>query len=241
MSRAETSTDPLIELRGLRKGYRTPDGDVQAVLDVPEWTVAVGEGGAPREIALRGRSGSGKTTLLNVLAGLLAPDAGTVRVLGRDLTSLSESGRDRFRAQNVGYVFQTFNLLDGFSALENVVLGMSFGPGPDERRAQALLESLDMGDRLHHRPRQLSIGQRQRVALARALANRPRIVLADEPTGNLDAANARAALAAIRSTCRGNGASLLLVSHDEAVLAEFDEVLTLGEINRAAGTGGAAT
>jgi ABC-type lipoprotein export system ATPase subunit len=117
--------------------------------------------------------------------------------------------------------------------LENVLLGMSFGPGADRGFAEALLKRVGLGERLHHRPRQLSTGQQQRVAVARALANRPKLVLADEPTGNLDAANARAALKLIREACAENGAALLLVSHDPEVLGQFETVIDLASINRA--------
>ncbi len=221
---------PLLEIRDLRKSYVTPDGATHVVLDIPHFALESGE-----EMALRGRSGSGKTTLLNAIAGLLRPDTGSVTVAGVDLTQLSESGRDRFRADHIGYVFQTFNLLQGYTALENVVLGMMFGPGPDRELAASLLEELDMGARLNYRPAQLSIGQQQRVALARALANRPQLVLADEPTGNLDARTAGEALALIRRACATHNAALLLVSHDEDVLAQFERVESLDQVNRAAG------
>jgi ABC-type lipoprotein export system ATPase subunit len=141
---------------------------------------------------------------------------------------------DRARATHIGYIFQTFNLLQGHTCLENVLLGMAFGPGADTARAEELLRRVGLGDRLHHSPRQLSTGQQQRVAVARALANRPRLVLADEPTGNLDARNARESLRLIRETCAESGAALLLVSHDREVLAQFDERRELREINRAA-------
>jgi len=223
-----TTGGHLLHLRGVRKSYRAPDGATHVVLDVAELIVP-----APKEIAIRGRSGSGKTTLLNVIAGLLRPDVGEVNVLGTNLAVLSESARDAFRAMHLGYVFQTFNLLQGFTALENVLLGMMFGPGPDEPYARSLLTDLGLADRLNHKPAQLSVGQQQRVALARALANKPKLVLADEPTGNLDVRNARAALDAIRGSCREHGAALLLVSHDETVLRRFETVVWLADINRA--------
>jgi putative ABC transport system ATP-binding protein len=184
------------------------------------------------QCALSGQSGSGKTTLLNLIAGIIPADSGLLRVAGADLLTLGESARDRLRAATIGYIFQTFNLLQGFTALENVLLGMSFGPGVDRPFAVALLQRVGLGDRLHHLPRQLSTGQQQRVAVARALANRPRLVLADEPTGNLDQENARAALQLIREGCRENGAALLLVSHDREVLAEFGTVRALETLNQ---------
>ena len=184
------------------------------------------------QIALCGASGLGKSTLLNLVAGIIKPDHGTILIDGTDVTALSESRRDRLRATTIGYIFQTFNLLPGFTCLENVLLGMSFGPGVDVPHAEKLLRRVGLGDRLRHSPRQLSTGQQQRVAVARALANRPRLVLADEPTGNLDRDNARDALRLIRETCRENETALLLVSHDRHILDEFDRVLELATINR---------
>ena len=217
----------LLELHDLIKRYVSPDGETNVVLDVPEFTLD-----AKSQVALRGTSGSGKTTLLNIIAGILSADAGRVVFDGQDVTRMSETERDRYRARNLGYVFQTFNLLGGYSALENVVLGMSFGPGKDVAFASELLERLGLADRLNHRPHQMSIGQQQRVALARALANRPRLVLADEPTGNLDPRSADSAIDMIRDLCRDQGAALLVVSHDQNI---FDRVDDLADVNRAFG------
>ncbi|MHC4924628.1 MAG: ABC transporter ATP-binding protein, partial [Planctomycetota bacterium] len=183
----------LLSVCDRRKTYRTPDGEEHVVLDIPSFDLEAGH-----QVALEGRSGSGKTTFLNLIAGILRPDGGSILLDGADMAALPEGGRDDLRARTLGYVFQTFNLLQGYTALENVLLGMMFGPGPDPDAAAALLEELGLGDRLHYKPRQMSIGQQQRVALARALANRPKLVLADEPTGNLDAANATEALERIR-------------------------------------------
>src|SRR5439155_18368222 len=124
--------------------------------------------------------------------GILKADSGTITLAGGAMTGLREPGRDRQRAEHVGYVFQTFNLLQGYSALENVELAMAFGRGTDRAKAQHLLERVGLADRMRYLPRQLSVGQQQRVAVARALANQPDLVLADEPTGNLDRTNAQA-------------------------------------------------
>jgi len=219
----------VLEIKDLKKSFVSPDGERTQVVDVANFSLEKGT-----QVALQGSSGSGKTTFLNLIAGILRPDSGTIRVAGADLLSLSESARDRVRAQNIGYVFQTFNLLQGYTALENVALGMMFGNGADYGRAAELLERVGLRDRMKYRPRQLSVGQQQRVAVARALANKPSLVLADEPTGNLDFRNAKEALALIREVCRENGASLLLVSHDREVLAQFERVENLAELNRAA-------
>jgi ABC-type lipoprotein export system ATPase subunit len=221
----------MLEVRELKKSYRSPDGALVPVVDIPSFDLAAGE-----QAALRGGSGSGKTTFLNLIAGILKADAGRISLDGRDLTSLSESGRDEFRALHLSFVFQTFNLLPGYTALENVLLGMMFGPGPDPARARGLLERVGLADRLDYKPRQLSVGQQQRVALARSLANRPKLVLADEPTGNLDAARAREALDLLRESCRENGAALLLVSHDRDILSAFNRVEELSALNRAGRT-----
>ncbi len=219
---------PLLEVTDLKKTFVAPDGQRSAVLDVPRFELASGS-----QVGLAGPSGTGKTTFLHCLAGILAPDSGIIRLDGREMTGISEARRDRLRAVSLGYIFQTFNLLQGFTCLENVLLGMSFGPGPNRGRAEELLGRVGLADRLHHRPRQLSTGQQQRVAVARALANQPKLVLADEPTGNLDAESATDALCLIREVCREFGAALLCVSHDPAVLAVFPERLSLAELNRA--------
>ena len=220
---------PLLQITDLIKTYRSPEGDVHTVLDIPTFELEVGE-----QMALRGGSGTGKTTLLHIIAGILHADSGRVCVGDVEVTALSEGARDAWRARSIGYVFQTFNLLQGFSALENVVLGMVFGGKADRDLAASLLSELGLGDRLHYHPRQLSIGQQQRVAVARALANRPLLVLADEPTGNLDARNADEALALLRGACTKHDAALLLVSHDERILDRFERVTPLETLNQAA-------
>jgi ABC-type lipoprotein export system ATPase subunit len=217
----------LLEIERLRKAFWVPDGTRQVVINVPLFRLE-----ARAQTALTGESGSGKTTLLHLIAGLLTPDEGTIRLDGRDMAALGEAARDRLRATTIGYVFQTFNLLQGHTCLENVLLGMSFGPGANRERAVALLGRVGLSDRLRHYPRQLSTGQQQRVAVARALANRPQLVLADEPTGNLDRRHAREAVALIREACAESNAALLLVSHDRELLGGFDSVQPLETINR---------
>ncbi|MCC6698508.1 MAG: ABC transporter ATP-binding protein [Candidatus Hydrogenedentes bacterium] len=219
---------PVLDVKDLKKEFIAPDGERHLVIDVPSFVVD-----PTAHVALQGSSGSGKTTFLNLLAGILLPDRGVITVAGECLTSLGESGRDRVRARHIGYVFQTFNLLQGYTALENVMLGMMFGRGADTAFARALLERVGLGARMNYRPRQLSVGQQQRVAVARALANRPKLVLADEPTGNLDQHHAGEALTLMREVCRENDAALLLVSHDRDILAQFEDVRQLAAINRA--------
>lgn len=174
-----------LELRNVMKSYQEPGGGRLPVLNIASFSLAAGE-----QVCLVGSSGGGKTTLLNIIAGITSVDSGEVKIDGTDLTRLPEAARDRFRAERIGYVFQTFNLLPAFTALENVLLGMSFGGRRADRgRAMELLELVGLKHRLHHKPAQLSVGEQQRTSVARALVNSPRLLLADEPTANVDAAN----------------------------------------------------
>jgi len=218
----------LLQLSGLKKSFPDPDGGRKLIIDIPEFSLAMGE-----QAALRGESGSGKTTFLNLISGILAPDSGSIRIDGSDMAGLGEHRRDRLRGSSIGYIFQTFNLLQGYSCLENVLLGMTFGARADRDQALALLARVGLSHRLNHFPRQLSSGQQQRVAVARALAKRPKLVLADEPTGNLDHKNAREALRLVRETCLETGAALLLVSHDPEVLGSFQNVRDFADLNLA--------
>ena len=219
----------LLEITALKKSFVTPEGARQMVVNVESFALD-----EKAQTALRGESGCGKTTFLNLVAGILGADSGSIRLAGQELIGLPEAQRDRVRAKTIGYIFQTFNLLQGYTCLENVLLGMSFGPGADKKFARTLLERVGLQHRLDHYPRQLSTGQQQRVSVARAMANRPKLVLADEPTGNLDTKNAGESLALIRDACRENGAALLLVSHDPAVLNQFESVEDFHRLNRAA-------
>ncbi|MBI5690786.1 MAG: ABC transporter ATP-binding protein [Verrucomicrobia bacterium] len=219
----------MLSVQNLTKSFVSPEGGTVAIVDVRDFALGTGE-----QLALRGESGSGKTTFLHLIAGILAADGGSVRIDGVEMTALSEPRRDRLRAEKLGYIFQTFNLLQGYTVLENVLLGMSFGPrGADRRHAREILARVGLGHRLNHFPHQLSTGQQQRVAVARALSNHPKLVLADEPTGNLDRKHARDALLLIREVCREQGAALLFVSHDEEALAQFEVRRDFAEVNQA--------
>src|SRR3954470_3059615 len=216
----------VLTITGLRKSYLTPEGATQMVVSVAGFSVPVGA-----QVAIKGESGSGKTTFLNLIAGIVKPDAGSIVLNGAELTQLSESRRDRLRATTLGCVYQSFNLLQGYTCLENVLLAMAFGAGRDRAFATSLLQRVGLAQRLDYYPRQLSVGQQQRVAVARALANRPKLVLADEPTGNLDAANAAETLALLRETCAEHHAALLLVSHDRDILARFSHTEEFQRLN----------
>ncbi len=218
---------PLLEITELRKSFPGPNLARLAVVNVRAFSLP-----ANSQLALAGESGSGKTTFLNLIAGILKPDSGSIRLDGMEMSALSEPQRDRLRARSLGYIFQTFNLLQGYTCLENVLLSMSFGRGANREVAEKMLNRVGLAARLHHYPRQLSTGQQQRVAVARALANHPKLVLADEPTGNLDHKNAGEALALIRETCRENGAALLLVSHDREVLGQFESTERFDRISQ---------
>lgn len=220
----------MLLLEDIRKSFREPDGSLLPILDVPRFEVDAGQ-----QMVLLGSSGSGKTTLLQIIAGISNPDSGSVQIDGLDITRLAEAGRDRFRAERIGFVFQNFNLLPAFNALENVILGMTFASGSaDTRRAVRLLERVDLGHRATHKPMQLSVGEQQRVAVARALANRPSLMLADEPTANIGVAHRQQIVNLMRDTCAEENVTLIVVTHDQEVAAQFDRVEQLEEINNVA-------
>ena len=218
----------MLQLRQVKKSYREPDGGRLPILDIPTFDVASGE-----QMVLVGKSGCGKTTLLHTIAGITRADEGEIRIDNIDIATLSEAGVDKVRAAKLGYVFQTFNLLPGFTALENVLLGMTFARGrKDVARARQLLERVGLAHRATHRPTALSVGEQQRVAVARALANRPSLLLADEPTANIDPRNQQKIVDLIRDTCREEGVSLIVVTHSMEVAHQFDRVDRLEEINQ---------
>lgn len=218
----------MLEIREIKKSFTNPDGTQLHVLDVEEFHAGAGE-----QIVIVGHSGCGKTTLLHVIAGISRPDSGRVLIDGWDTTVLSEAERDQFRAAKIGYVFQTFNLLPAFSALENVMIGMTFADGRADRdRAAMLLDRVGLSHRLTHKPSQLSVGEQQRVAVARAMANRPKILLADEPTANVDSGNQQQVIDMLRGACEDEKVALLLVTHSPEVAKQFDRVERLEEINR---------
>ncbi len=217
----------MLTLTDVKKSYIEQGGHRLDILDIPRFQLDAGE-----QMVLMGRSGCGKTTLLHVIAGISRPDEGSVMVDGLDIARLSEAGSDRFRAERIGYVFQTFNLLPGFTALENVLLGMTFSGGRcDRSRAVSLLQRVGLAKRAEHKPTALSVGEQQRVAVARALANRPKLLLADEPTANVDPANQQHIVDLIRTTCQEEKVSLLIVTHAPEVAEQFDRVDRLEEVN----------
>lgn len=215
-------------LENVKKSYREPNGSTLPILNIERFELKENE-----QIALIGESGSGKSTLLNVISGITAVDSGKITIAGTEIASMAEVVRDRFRAERIGFVFQTFNLLPAFSALENVLLGMSFSrKKPNRDRAKELLSLVGLEHRLHHHPKQMSVGEQQRVAVARALANQPKLLLADEPTANVDIANQETILKLLRDACSENQIAMLLVTHSQEVAKQFDRVETLAEFNQ---------
>jgi len=215
----------VIEAQGLVKSYPY-EGDAVRALRGVDLTVTAGE-----SVAVVGPSGCGKSTLLNVLAGIDPPDAGRVILLGEELGEMRESARSRLRLERVGFVFQRFHLLAVLTARENVLLPLAeAGMGRRERadRADELLDFVGLSHRARHRPPQLSGGEQQRVAIARALANRPEVILADEPTGELDSRTGGAVLD-LFARLRDEGVTLLCVSHDPAVAAGADRVVEMAD------------
>lgn len=221
-----------VTLKDIVHIYRSPSEEPRTVLDIAHWRVEPGE-----QWLVRGVSGSGKTTLFNIMTGLLHPTKGTVHYEDTSLYRLPEAQRDRFRARNVGYVFQNHFLLNTLTAIENVKMPMAFArsapAGEWESRARELLTQVGLADHLDYRPAQMSTGQRMRVAVARALANNPGIIFADEPTASLDAATGEIVMDLIQQQCEENNAILLVASHDPALEDRFTQFanLTAGELS----------
>lgn len=215
-----------IRVEALRHTYTGKGLEPRTVLDIPSWSLQAGE-----QVLLRGISGSGKTTLLNIIAGLLQPTAGQVWLGEQALYTLREAQRDRFRAQQIGYIFQTHLLVPTLTALANVEMPLVFAnqlPRSQRRqRAVELLDQVGLGSFTRHRPAQLSTGQRLRIAIARALANQPALLLADEPTAALDVTARDAVMDLMQQSCRAHNAILLVASHDPALNSRFDRVVDL--------------
>jgi len=221
--------EAVVELHNIQKKYLMKNTDLN-VLNIKNLIIKQSQ-----QIALIGQSGSGKTTLLNVIAGLMPPTQGQVYINNKDIYTLNESKRDQYRAKHIGYVFQSFNLVPSLTAIENILLPMYFGQSYPKHKqidfAKTLLEQVQLQDRWDHKPGQLSRGEQQRVAVARALANRGDIILADEPTGNLDLENGKTTLKLLKNLCKQHEVALLLVTHNPYVIDEFEEVWTMDSIN----------
>lgn len=218
------SAKPILKTENLVKKYRLGN-QVIPVLNGISLDVLPGE-----ILSILGTSGSGKTTFLNIAAGLERPTRGEIIIDGYRLNRISEKNMAAFRRRYIGFVFQLFNLIPSLTALENAVLPLVFEGLPArerEKKGRELLERLGLGDRLKHKPAELSGGQRQRVCIARAMINNPRIIFADEPTGNLDSKTTREILELLTSTVRENGQTLLIVTHDSEVAGFADRVVEM--------------
>ena len=212
----------MLEAAGVGKQVSSPEGTLAILSDV---SIGIARG---ETVAVMGASGAGKSTLLALLAGLDEPTSGTVRLAGSDLTTLDEDGRAAVRARHVGFVFQSFHLLGGMTAIENVMLPLELGGARDAReRAAALLERVGLASRRHHYPTQLSGGEQQRVAIARAFATGPRVLFADEPTGNLDLATGRRIADILHGLREETGTALVLVTHDQQLADRCERRLLL--------------
>ena len=212
----------MIQATGLEKTVRSGDRDL-TILSGLDLTVPAGE-----IVCVRGPSGCGKSTLLGLLAGLDHPTAGTVEVAGTDLTGLDEESLAQFRSRNVGFVFQSFHLLPNLTALENVAVPLEIaGAGDAVERARELLDSFGIGERAHHLPSQMSGGEQQRVAIARAVSNEPRVVFADEPTGNLDEDTGVRIAELLVGVRDRTGATVLVATHDTELAERADRRLLL--------------
>jgi putative ABC transport system ATP-binding protein len=217
----------VLELRELVKHYPSGGGEVVRALDGVSMSVMARE-----LVALYGPSGSGKTTLLTIVAALLRPDRGSVTVNGRDITDLSARDAARYRRLDLGYVSQSLDLMPGVPAIDNAALklfDLRIGVREAHRRIVPLMERLGLGERLRHRPDQLSMGERQRVLIARALATGPRLVLADEPTGSLDTRRSREVLTLLTEVCHEQSVAMLLVTHDPQAATYANRVHTLAD------------
>ncbi|MEC8252369.1 MAG: ABC transporter ATP-binding protein [Planctomycetota bacterium] len=220
----------MIHLRDVSKSYSRGEQAVLACA-VDRLDVEAGE-----QVALIGRSGTGKTTLLHILAGILRADRGEVEIVGQRLDQLGEAARDRHRGRHIGMVYQTFNLLQPFTALENVLMGALFGRGAGgdaRQRAEALLQQVGLADRMHHRPSELSVGQVQRVAICRALINDPELVLMDEPLGNQDKATGGQVLDLMLQIAADDGKTVVMVTHDPESAARMERTVDLATLRGA--------
>ncbi len=226
----------VVNISDLKFSYRSGTESLE-VLRIPEWELQ--DGG---RVAISGPSGSGKTTLLNIVAGLLVPGEGRVEVCGERLDKMGEASRDRFRANHLGYIFQNFNLLQGFTALENVLLAETFSgkKAAGSALAKELLDRVGLSARMHHYPSQMSIGEQQRVAVARALANKPDLVLADEPTGSLDPKNSREVVKLLKETAAERGVGLMVVTHEREIAEAFEQQVLFLDVNKAFADAGGA-
>jgi len=223
--------NPFVVVKDLKKSFSLTGNRRLAVVDVPSFSLGTGQ-----QLAIFGGSGSGKSTFLNLMAGILKTDSGNITIGNIDISILSEADRDQVRAKLIGCVFQSFHLLQGCTALENLLVAMSVGGNADNAKAKDLLSLVGMSEKENFLPSQLSVGQQQRVGIARALSNDPQLILADEPTGSLDPENAFQSIDLLQSLCKERDCTLITVSHDPSIVDRFDSSLKWEDLNQVVNT-----
>lgn len=217
----------MLRIKNLKKFFLNENKEKFDILNIPDFFLQEKE-----LLAIIGESGSGKSTFLNLISGIVNSDSGEIILNNTNITKLSESQKDLFRAKNIGYIFQTFNLLQGFNALENVMLGMMFCGKVEKKKSMTALDKVGLSSRMNNKPSELSIGEQQRVAVARAIVNFPKLLLADEPTANLDSKNSDSVIELIKDLCDKEKIALILVSHEKEVISKFINVKSFSEINK---------
>lgn len=216
----------MLTIQNLRKTFSNSENEKFDIINIPFFEMNNNE-----QIAIIGESGSGKSTFLNLISGIVNSDSGEILFNDTNITKLSGSKMDKFRAKNIGYIFQTFNLLQGFSALENVMLGMMFCGKADKNRSLSALDKVGLSKRINNKPSELSVGEQQRVAVARAIVNSPGMILADEPTANLDRKNSGMVIELIKELCSMEKIALIIVSHESDITGKFNNKKHFSEIN----------
>lgn len=216
----------MLTIQNLRKTFSNSENEKFDIINIPFFEMNNNE-----QTAIIGESGSGKSTFLNLISGIVSSESGEILFNGTNITKLTGSKMDKFRAKNIGYVFQTFNLLQGFTALENVMLGMMFCGKADKNRSLSALDKVGLSKRINNKPSELSVGEQQRVAVARAIVNSPGMILADEPTANLDRKNSGTVIELIKELCSMEKIALILVSHESDITGKFKNKRHFSEIN----------
>lgn len=216
----------MLTIQNLRKTFSNSENEKFDIINIPFFEMNNNE-----QTAIIGESGSGKSTFLNLISGIVSSESGEILFNGTNITKLTGSKMDKFRAKNIGYVFQTFNLLQGFTALENVMLGMMFCGKADKSRSLSALDKVGLSKRINNKPSELSVGEQQRVAVARAIVNSPGMILADEPTANLDRKNSGTVIELIKELCSMEKIALILVSHESDITGKFKNTRHFSEIN----------
>ncbi|HRE40348.1 MAG TPA: ABC transporter ATP-binding protein [Ignavibacteria bacterium] len=217
----------MLEIKNLIHNFKSPDKSEQNVLNIEQFKLDENS-----QKAIYGKSGSGKTTFINCISGITKPTSGKILFNSQNIPDLNESQRDKFRSVNTGIIFQNYNLLKSFSVLENVLLGMKFSGTVNKNEALEILKRVGLFGKIHSKPKNLSSGEQQRTAIARAVVNSPKLLLADEPTANLDNKNSEIVIDLIKEICTEKGISLLLITHEKEVIEKFEDKINFDELNK---------